>query len=46
MKEAFKNLKNGYNEMSMDANELSAGIYFYKVSTGNSMYEGKITLIK
>jgi len=45
-KETFINLKSGYNEMNMDANELSAGIYFYRVSTGSSQYKGKIVLIK
>jgi hypothetical protein len=46
MKETFKNLKNGYNEIILNANELSGGVYFYRLNTKSNQYKGKIVLIK
>jgi hypothetical protein len=46
MKETFKNLKNGYNEIILNANELSGGVYFYRLNTRSNQYKGKIVLIK
>ncbi|HAV92081.1 TPA: hypothetical protein DCW38_02745 [candidate division WOR-3 bacterium] len=46
MKETFENLQNGYNEISLNANELSGGVYFYRLNTKSNQYKGKIVLIK
>ncbi|MDD3803489.1 MAG: alpha/beta fold hydrolase [bacterium] len=46
MKETFKNLQNGYNEIILNANELSGGVYFYRLNTKSNQYKGKIVLIK
>lgn len=45
-REIFEDLKSGYNEISLNANELSGGVYFYRLNTKANQYKGKIILIK